>query len=110
AETMTVTVTRASIKVPSVRSFALEGGVLYLRIYSFGSDTVADFDSQLKSGLDSAAGVVLDLRDNGGGFVEGAVSVISRFVDSGEAIEVRSREGAVDRRNVSGDHYAASKP
>ena len=108
--TFTVTVPRASIKVPSVRSLALEGGVLYVRIYSFGDDTVSDFDAQLKAGLAAASGVVLDLRDNGGGFVDAAVAVISRFVDSGEAIEVRDRDGSVDRRNVSGDHYAASKP
>src|SRR5207247_1092899 len=109
-KTFTVTVPRASIKVPSVRSLALERGAFYVRIYSFGQDTVKDFDAQLKAGLPAASGVVLDLRDNGGGFVDAAVEVISRFVDSGEAIEVRDRDGAVDRRDVSGEHYAASKP
>jgi carboxyl-terminal processing protease len=105
-----VTVTRATIKVPSVRSLALEGGVFYIRIYSFGENTVTDFDSQLRAGLGAASAVVLDLRNNGGGFVDAAVQVISRFVDSGEAIEVRDRDGSVDRRQVSGEHYAASKP
>jgi carboxyl-terminal processing protease len=108
--TFTVSVQRASIKVPSVRSLALEGGVFYIRIYSFGQDTVGDFDSQLKAGLASASGVVLDLRDNGGGFVDDAVQVISRFVSSGEAIEVHDRDGSVDHRDVSGDHYANAKP
>jgi carboxyl-terminal processing protease len=109
-ENFTVTVPRATIKVPSVRSLALEHGIFYIRIYNFGSETVADFDSQLKSGQASAGAVLLDLRDNGGGLVDGAVAVISRFVDSGEAIQVRSRDGGIDHKEVVGDHYAASKP
>jgi carboxyl-terminal processing protease len=109
SSTFDVTVRRASIKVPTVRSFMLEDRVLYIRIYSFGQDTVADFDSQLKAGLADASAVVLDLRDNGGGFVDDAIAVISRFLDGGEAIEVRDRDGSVDRRQISGDHFADSK-
>jgi carboxyl-terminal processing protease len=110
SQTLDVSVRRASIRVPSVRSFMLEDRVFYIRIYSFGQDTVSDFDSQLKAGIADASGVVLDLRDNGGGYVDDAIAVISRFVDSGEAIEVRDRDGHVDRRAVGGDHYASAKP
>jgi carboxyl-terminal processing protease len=110
SETFDVSVRRASIKVPSVRSMMLENHLFYIRIYSFGQDTVNDFDSQLRAGLGDASGVVLDLRDNGGGYVDDAIAIVSRFVENGVAIEVRERDGTLDKRGVSGDHYAASKP
>lgn len=103
-------VTRADFQSPSVQSIRLEGDVLYLRVYDFGDATQREFDSQLTSGLPGARGVVLDLRDNGGGFVSAASAVISRFVKSGEAFEERGRDGAVTRTEVSGSHAASDQP
>jgi carboxyl-terminal processing protease len=105
-----VTVTREDFQSPTVQSLRLEGDVLYLRVYQFGDSTQQEFDAQLQAGLPGATGVILDLRDNGGGFVAGATAVISRFVASGEAVEQRSRDGAVDRTNVDGNHPAAAVP
>ncbi len=105
-----VPVVRADFQSPSVESARLEGDVLYLRVYDFGDSTERDFDAQLTSGLPGARGVVLDLRDNGGGFVSAATAVISRFVASGEAFEERGRDGGASKTAVSGNHPAASVP
>jgi carboxyl-terminal processing protease len=105
-----VIVTRENFQSPTVQSVRLEGDVLYLRVYQFGTSTEQEFDAQLKAGLPGVKGVVLDLRDNGGGFVTAAAAVISRFVASGEAFEQRSRDGQVDRTNVDGNHPAAQVP
>jgi carboxyl-terminal processing protease len=105
-----VSVTRENFQSPTVQSVRLEGDVLYLRIYQFGDSTQQEFDAQLRAGLASARGVILDLRDNGGGFVSAAIAVISRFVASGEAVEQRSRDGGVDRTRVDGNHPAAQVP
>jgi carboxyl-terminal processing protease len=103
-------VVREPITIPFVRSAKLEGGVLYIRIYSFGNSTATDFDNALKNGLPSEKAVVLDLRDDGGGFIDAAQNVISQFVASGEAFELRDRAGNVDRRNVSGSPSDPSLP
>jgi carboxyl-terminal processing protease len=95
-------VLREPITIPSVRSAKLEGGVLYIRIYSFGDYTARDFDGVLKDGLPAEKAVVLDLRDDGGGFIDAAQNVVSQFVASGEAFELRDHSGVVDRRNVTG--------
>jgi len=95
-------VVREPITIPSVRSVKLDGGVLYIRIYSFGDSTASDFDAALKSGLPAEKAVVLDLRDDGGGFIDAAQNVISQFVASGEAFELRDHSGHVDRREVTG--------
>src|SRR5438132_1493744 len=59
--TFDVTLVRTEIQIPSVRSTQLPGHILYVRIYSFGSSTSADFAAALNDGLKGAKGVVLDL-------------------------------------------------
>ena len=108
--TFDVTITRAEIQVPSVRSTVIGDHVLYVRIYSFGSTTFDDFASVLSANLASSKSMVLDLRDNPGGFVDQADSVISDFVASGETFEEHGRNGSVTRHSVSGTHPAASIP
>ncbi len=105
-----VQVARSDFQSPTVQSLRLEGDVLYLRIYQFGDSTQREFDGQLEAGLPGASGVILDLRDNGGGFVNAATSVISRFVTSGEAFEQRGRSSSVQRTDVEGPHPASSVP
>ncbi|HEY4027267.1 MAG TPA: S41 family peptidase [Candidatus Dormibacteraeota bacterium] len=105
-----VTVTRENFQSPTVQSMRLEGDVLYMRIYQFGNSTQQEFDAQLQAGQPGARGVVLDLRDNGGGYVSAAAAVISRFIASGEAFEQRSRDGQVDTTNVEGSHPATQVP
>lgn len=108
-QTMTFTLTRAEITVPTVRSTVLANHVLYVRIYQFGTDTSADFASTLKSGLAGATGIVLDLRGNPGGFTSAADDVISQFVASGETFETRGRAG-VDKHQVGSTHLAPTQP
>jgi carboxyl-terminal processing protease len=98
-----LTVVREPIVIPSVRSTMLPEGMLYLRIYSFGDSTAADFDKALKDGLPGAKGVIVDLRDDGGGFIDAAQNVVSQFVSSGEVFELRDHAGHVDRRDVLGN-------
>jgi carboxyl-terminal processing protease len=104
------TVTRADFQSPSVQSARLENDVLYIRVYDFGDATEREFDAQLGSGLPGARGVVVDLRDNGGGFVNAATAVISRFQATGEAFEEKGRDGRLNRTAVSGNHPAAAVP
>src|SRR5579859_7774143 len=108
--TFDVTLTRAEIQVPSVRSTVIGDHILYLRIYSFGSSTASDFETALTAGLPGAKGIVLDLRENPGGFVDAANDVISDFVASGETSELRGGNGSVERHYVSGSHPAPTIP
>ena len=106
---LTIGVKRSTFISPTVQSTRLAGGVLYLRIYEFGDNTQKEFDQQLKAGLPGSRAIVLDLRDNGGGFVSAATAVISRFVVSGEAFETRGRN-QTERTNVDGNHPAGGLP
>jgi carboxyl-terminal processing protease len=105
-----VTITRAEIVVPSVRSAVIGNHVLYLRIYQFGGNTSTEFAKALSDGLKGAKGVVLDLRDDPGGFISAANDVISEFVTSGETFELRDRNGSVDRTDANGQPEAPNIP
>jgi len=109
-EMFSVTITRAEIHVPTVRSTEIGNQVLYVRIYQFGSTTSTEFASALTSGLPGKTGMVLDLRSDPGGFISAADDVISQFVASGETFELRDRSGTVDRHSVNGHPAAGTIP
>jgi len=108
--TFLVTITRAEIVVPSVRSAVIGNHVLYVRIYQFGGNTSTEFAKALTDGLKGAKGVVLDLRDDPGGYISAANDVISEFVTSGETFELRDRNRNVDRSFANGQPEAATLP
>ncbi len=106
---LSVTVERGDFASPMVLSLMI-GTTLYVRVYQFGTATADEFDKQLAANLPHARGVVLDLRDDPGGYISAATDVISKFVAGGEAYELRDRNGHVDRTEVQGDHPAAALP
>ncbi len=110
--TFSVTLTRAEIHVPTVRSAEIGNQVLYVRIYQFGTqaETSTLFASALSTGLPGKKGIVLDLRGDPGGFIATATDVISEFVASGETYELRDRSGTVERNQVNGHPEAPTIP
>ncbi|WP_029014180.1 S41 family peptidase [Niveispirillum irakense] len=104
-EPINLTLTRANIKVQSVR-FRVEDNVGYIRISSFNEQTQPGLDkaiTSIKTQLgDKLIGYVLDLRNNPGGLLDQAVSVSDTFLDKGrEIVSTRGRGGK------EGDRYAA---
>jgi len=109
SETLTFTITRAQIQVPTVRSATVGNHVLYVRIYQFASNTSTEFSATLKNGLPGSTAMVLDLRGDPGGFISAADDVITQFVTSGETFETHGR-GGVNRHQVGSQHGASTVP
>jgi carboxyl-terminal processing protease len=109
ADTMTFTITRAQIQVPTVRSATVGDRILYVRIYQFGAQTSKEFSDALKNGLAGSVGMILDLRGDPGGFISAADDVITQFVTSGETFETHGRNG-VNRHQVGSAHAAPTVP
>ncbi|HRQ82934.1 MAG TPA: S41 family peptidase, partial [Azospirillaceae bacterium] len=90
-----VSLTRAVIKVQSVRS-RVEGDVGYLRITSFNEQTQSGLEKAInaiqKEHGGKLKGYVLDLRNNPGGLLDQAVSVSDTFLDKGEIVSTRGRK------------------
>lgn len=88
-----VTITRAEITVPSVKSSLKNGSVAYINITRFGPDT-ADLVDKAATDLKAqgATKVILDLRNDPGGYLDAGVSVASQFLDTGKVV-VSERTG-----------------
>ena len=92
----TVKLTRAVIKIQSVK-YSLQGGDIgYIRITSFNEQTDVGLINAFKQLRQQAGnkliGIVLDLRNNPGGLLEQAVSVSNAFIDKGEIVSIRGRK------------------
>jgi len=90
-----ITITRDIIKVKSVRARMLEPGFGYLRISQFQSksaenmvDAIDDLKKENKGPLQ---GLVLDLRNNPGGVLNGAVAVSDAFLKKGMIVYTEGR-------------------
>lgn len=103
--------TREQITVPSISTHVFSNRVLYIRVFEFGDRTATEFDQALRNNLKGSVNrVLLDLRDNPGGFVDAANAVISEFVASGTTTILVPRNGKEDVKRVSGNGRAFSLP
>jgi carboxyl-terminal processing protease len=94
-EPFDVAVTRAQIKIESVRS-RLEGSdVGYIRITTFNEQTDSGLTKAMQKLKDQSngklKGIVLDLRNNPGGLLDQAVAVSDAFLEKGEIVSTRGR-------------------
>ncbi len=80
-ETFDVTITRQKIDIPSVTGEMLEENIAYIQLINFGESTHQDLRKILKDLLkQKPVGLILDLRNNGGGYLNTAIDVASEFV------------------------------
>jgi carboxyl-terminal processing protease len=83
-EPFDVVVERANIVVPSATGEMLADGIAYVKIYTFGDNTMDELRSALEELLaQEPAGLVVDLRNNPGGALRTAIEVASEFVGEG---------------------------
>lgn len=105
-----ITITRAEIKPPSVTSKLLDGDIGYARLAVFGATTADELGAALKKlNAQGAKAYVLDLRDNGGGYLNAAIDVSSKFISTGPIVSVAERSGST-REYDADDIATAPKP
>ncbi len=96
-EFLEFSIVRARITIPSVESKMLDGNVGYLKINDFGQNTSGEFRQQLRALLDQRpVGLVLDLRNNPGGYLNTAVDIASQFIGDGVVLREQFGDGSED--------------
>lgn len=94
-ETKEVTIVRQKIDIPSV-TYKLEDGIAIIEISNFNSDTTDRFTKIAQQVVaDNPKGIILDLRNNPGGFLTTSVDIASSWVDTNNTVV---RETYSDKR------------
>lgn len=103
---------RGYVEVDAVTSLLLPDGVLYVRLYTFSDNTTPALreaiDTALRARPEGLRGVVLDLRNNGGGLLHQAVLVSDEFLDRGVIVTTRGRGGVLLQESTA--HTAGTRP
>ncbi len=98
---MDITITRAVIRVESVR-FKAENDIAVIRITTFTEQTEEGIEKavdQAKAKIGNRLkGVILDLRNNPGGLLDQAIAVSDAFLDQGEVVSTRGRRATDTQR------------
>ncbi len=82
-ELVEVTLKRQKIVMNSVESEMLDGEIAYIQLLTFGEKTTDEFKQAFnKLEKENPKGLILDLRNNGGGFLNTAIEITSQFINT----------------------------
>lgn len=94
---ITFTITRQMVNVNQVESKMLNDEVGYIALYQFAGEAEKEFEKDLNELIEKGAkGIIMDLRDNPGGWVEQARYIADLFVDRGELCYLVYKDGIED--------------
>ncbi len=81
------TLIRAQITIPSTAYDSLPGDIGFLQILSFGEETAREVHAILdKFQAQGIKALIIDLRDNGGGYLQAAADIASEFLPAGVTV------------------------
>jgi carboxyl-terminal processing protease len=93
-DTLEFTITRDKIVVKSASGEMLENDIGYVQITTFGDKTTPELRAALKELMaQNPKGLVIDLRNNGGGYLQTAVEVASEFINNGVVLYEQYGDG-----------------
>lgn len=91
-----IAITRGEIHDVSVFEKMLPNKIGYIELTVFGQDTGDELAQALdRLEQEGVRAIVLDLRDNGGGYLDAAISVSSKFISSGPIVSVEQRSANI---------------
>jgi carboxyl-terminal processing protease len=85
---------RDDIPIISVKELDLRSGYSYIRLSQFSGSTLEELEETLKkieSGKVPIKGLILDLRNNGGGLLNSAIEVSDLFLEEGKILSIKGR-------------------
>jgi carboxyl-terminal processing protease len=93
-EEITFTILRREININQIKYKMLDGEVGYIAMYAFAGEAEKEFEAALNSLVSQGVkSLIVDLRDNGGGWVEQARYIGDLFMDEGDLCYLLYRDG-----------------
>jgi carboxyl-terminal processing protease len=107
-----LTFTRREVHVPAVPYTTIIDGAGYIPLQTFNENAAEEVEAAVRKLIAGGArGLVLDMRDNGGGIVDQALAISSLFLEDSQAIVTVRTRGAPDEvSRTRGEHAAAGIP
>lgn len=98
-----VTIIRDTIHLDSITFEEKPGGIFYIGLHQFTDSTMMEMTEAIsKILLKEPKGVILDLRNNGGGYLDTAVDVLSEFISGKkEVVTIRQRDIKDDQKKYT---------
>ena len=110
-EEYTVTMTRATVTVNRIDSAMLDDRIGYIWLYEFAGNCAEEFAAALNGLMEkNLQGLIIDLRDNGGGWVEDARSIADLFLPAGTLCYLEYKSGDRDYYRTYTDGKEVSFP
>jgi carboxyl-terminal processing protease len=114
SEELAFSIVREQIRIPSVEYEVLtttSGSLGYLAINQFAEETVKEArEASLALKEHTLSGVIVDLRYNGGGYLEGSIEIASLFLSTGKVVSVERRGKEAESSYVLGDAVLPDLP
>lgn len=111
SETLEFTITRAEIVIHSAEGRMLEDGIGYVDINTFGDKTTTELRQTLDQLLaQNPRGLIIDLRNNPGGYLSTSVEVTSEFIENGVVLYEQFGDGRRETYRALGNGRATDIP
>jgi carboxyl-terminal processing protease len=111
SEPLKFDITRAQIVIHSAEGKMLDNGIAYIDINTFGEKTTQELRGTLDNLLkENPKGIIIDLRNNPGGYLNTAVEVASEFIGKGVVLYEQYGDGRRDTHKVLGNGSATDLP
>ena len=96
-EEITYSIMRRKVNVNQVESTMLDKDIGYIALYQFAGEAEKEFETAMRKLVTSGAkGLIIDLRDNPGGWVQQAQIIADLFMDKGELCYLVYKDGYED--------------
>ncbi len=110
-EPFDVTITRARIEIPIVEQEMLEGNIAYIHLTSFSRNAEEQMVVALTQLLaQNPVGLIFDLRDNPGGFLDQSIAVADLFLSDGIVAQERNKAGLNELFSAESGEMAEAIP
>jgi carboxyl-terminal processing protease len=95
-------IVRAKIKVKPLTEKLLPDNLAYIKLNTFENlEGAREFEKALRKNR-NADGLIVDLRGNGGGLLQGAIDIGSMFIERGTIVQTVDREGRKEQLESTG--------
>ena len=102
-ESLTFTVNRSNVSLPTVLSRMVEGNIGYIHIFTFSRHTPDEFKKQLSTLKDQGCEkLIIDLRMNPGGMIDSVVAVADQILTGGTVVSYHTMHQGSENFTIKG--------